>query len=328
MDKDKYILITGASGFIGSGIIKYLNDLGYENLILIDDLNDDKWKNLVSKKFLDIINIEDAFSFLRANRKKISSIIHMGACSDTTCSDANYLLENNYRFTKDLAIFSIQNNIRFIYASSAATYGDGKNGFDDDIENLDNLKPINMYAYSKHLFDLFAKRENLFDKIVGLKYFNVFGPNEYHKKHMSSMIYKMHNIANTGEVIKLFKSNDLKKFDHGEQKRDFIYVKDAVNFTCKFLFSPYDKAAGLFNVGSGLASSWNEMAKYLFLALKKDANIKYIDMPNTLSDQYQNYTKASTTKLKNIFKDEFKITSMKDSINDYVNNYLLEGEMW
>jgi ADP-L-glycero-D-manno-heptose 6-epimerase len=237
------------------------------------------------------------------------------------------LLENNYRFTKNLADFAVSNNIRFIYASSAATYGDGRDGFDDDIDNLENLKPINMYAFSKHLFDLYAKREKFFNKIVGLKYFNVFGPNEYHKEHMASMIYKMHNIANNGDIIKLFKSNDLKSFDHGEQKRDFIYVKDAVNFTCKFLFKPFDKVSGLFNVGSGIATSWNEMAKHLFFALKKDAKIEYVDMPINLNNQYQNYTKANILKLQNLFQKDFTVTSMKDSVDDYVN-YLSKDLRW
>jgi len=320
---EKFIIVTGASGFIGSVVVRNLNDKGYKNLLLVDDLKNGKWKNLVGKEYIDIIFKEEIFDFLKGREKEIAGIIHLGACSSTTCMDENYLLENNYRFTKKLCEYAIKNDIRFIYASSAATYGSGSDGFVDDEDSLHLLKPINMYAYSKHLFDLWAKKMGYFDKIVGLKYFNVFGPNEYHKGEMSSMIFKMKNkIVDEGSIL-LFKSNDLKNFKHGEQKRDFIYVKDAAEMTTIFLEKPYIKASGLFNVGTGKAVSWNKLAFALFDAINKKAKIDYIDMPENLNKQYQNFTEANMTKFKSVFKDKFKTTAISDAVKDYVRNYLI-----
>ncbi len=325
-DLEKLIVITGACGFIGSCVVRHLNDLGYTNLLLVDDCKEgDKWKNLVGKKFIDLISKHVVFQELEEKRNEIDSIIHLGACSDTCETNADYLIENNYRFTKKLCQFALANEIRFVYASSAATYGDGKLGFSDDEDFLEKLKPLNMYAFSKHLFDLWAKREKLLDKIVGLKYFNVFGPNENHKKHMSSMIYKMAHVVNNDGLIKLFKSNDLNNFDHGEQKRDFIYVKDAVKMTTLFLNEKYRNVNGIFNVGSARASSWNEMAKYLFGSLKKEIKIEYIDMPLSLTNQYQNYTCANMEKFKNI--SDYQLLSMQEAVSDYVP-YLIGNERW
>lgn len=325
---EKLIIVTGASGFIGSGIVRYLNDLGYTNLLLIDDVKNGKWKNLVGKNFIDILPKEKLFDFLKGKEKIIEAILHLGACSSTICKDENFLYENNYKYSQRLAEYAVLNDIRFIYASSAATYGDGTYGFSDDISQIHKFVPINMYAYTKQLFDLWARREKLFDKIVGLKYFNVFGPNEYHKGFMSSMILKMHEKVKKDGKIMLFKSNDPINFKHGEQKRDFIYVKDAVKMTCIFLKEKFKNIAGLFNIGTGKATTWNEMASALFNSLNKDVNIEYIEMPNELHKQYQNFTQADMTKYTKLFKTDFELTPIHDAVQDYVVNYLNEDKRW
>lgn len=322
MSKAKIKIITGAAGFIGSCLVAYLNEQNDEDLLLVDDLKKDiKWKNLVGKRFIDIISKNDLFSFLEKNAKDVEAIVHLGACSDTLEKDADYLLENNYRYTRTLANSAVKNHLRFIYASSAATYGDGDLGFSDTL--LHELRPINMYAYSKHLFDLQAQKDKIADKIVGLKYFNVFGPNEYHKGHMSSMIYKMTNIARNGDEIGLYKSND-SKYTDGGQMRDFIYVKDAVKMTSLFL---ENSLCGIFNIGSGLATTWNSIAKHLFSALNLDPKIKYIDMPQALSNQYQNYTCADMSKFLKMYPD-YKFTCIEDAVTDYVKNYLIPNKTW
>jgi len=326
--KDQIIIVTGASGFIGSCTIKHLNDLGYTNLVLVDDLKNDKWKNLVGKKFIDLIFKEDLFDFLKGRGNEIEAIIHLGACSSTICRDSNYLYENNFKFTQKLCEYAVENDQRFIYASSAATYGDGSMGFSDDENLLESLKPINMYGYSKHLFDLWAKNQKILDKIVGLKYFNVFGPNENHKEEMSSMIYKMEKKIQKDGKISLFKSNDPYNFRDGEQKRDFIYIKDAVKMTCLLLEDAFKDVSGIFNIGSGIATSWNELAKALFNALKMPVKIEYIDMPKELDKQYHNFTNADMTKFKKLYASKFEITSIQDSVKDYVQNYLLKRERW
>jgi len=243
----------------------------------------------------------------------------MGANSSTTEKDADLLLTNNYQYTKALAEYSLENNIRFIYASSAATYGNGALGFDDELTKCKQLCPLNMYGYSKQLFDLWAMKSGAFEKIVGLKYFNVYGPNEYHKADMRSVVHKaFEQVRDTGKV-KLFKSLN-KDYKDGEQMRDFIYVKDAVNMTLHFLKHP-DKN-GLFNVGSGKARTWNDLVTALFNALNKPVNIEYIDLPDHLADKYQYFTEANTGKLKNAGYNE-PVSSLEDGVNDYVKNYLL-----
>ena len=243
----------------------------------------------------------------------------MGANSSTTEKDADHLFSNNYLYTKELAQYSLEKNIRFIYASSAATYGDGSLGFDDDDNKLETLRPLNMYGYSKQLFDLWAKKNDAFDKIVGLKYFNVYGPNEYHKGDMRSVVHKaFEQIRDTGKV-KLFKSLN-PKYKDGEQLRDFIYIKDAVDMTLFFLDKP--NVNGLFNLGTGKARTWNDLVTAIFKSLNKPVNIEYIDLPEHLRDKYQYFTEAKMDKIK---KAGFNspITSLEDGVADYVKNYLL-----
>ncbi len=260
------IVVTGGAGFIGSAIVWRLNQLGKENIIVVDELGkNEKWKNLVGLKYRDFVNklefieqiLDDVIPY------NIEAIIHMGANSSTTEKDADHLLDNNFNYTKELSKYCVEKNIRFIYASSAATYGDGSLGFDDDENKLQQLRPLNMYGYSKHLFDLWAKTNHISDRIAGLKYFNVYGPNEYHKGDMRSVVHKaFEQIRDTGKVC-LFKSLN-PKYNHGEQMRDFIYIKDAVDMTLYFLDNP--NINGVFNIGAGKARTWNDLVTALFNA--------------------------------------------------------------
>jgi ADP-L-glycero-D-manno-heptose 6-epimerase len=249
----------------------------------------------------------------------IDAIFHIGANSSTTEKDADYLFSNNYLYTKELAKYCLEKNVRFIYASSAATYGDGSLGFDDDENKLETLRPLNMYGYSKQMFDLWAKRSGAFDKIVGLKYFNVYGPNEYHKGDMRSVVHKaFEQIRDTGKV-KLFKSLN-PKYKDGEQLRDFIYVRDAVDMTLFFLDKP--NINGLFNLGTGKSRTWNDLVTSIFKALNKPVNIEYIDLPEHLREKYQYFTEANMNKIKKAGYN-LPISSLEDGVSDYVKNYLL-----
>ncbi len=323
----KLIVITGAAGLIGSGVVRLLNDQGVFRLLLVDDLKQgEKWKNLVKKRFVDLISRHALFDFLAARGNDVEAVIHLGACSDTVETNADYLLENNYRFSIRLAEWTLSHNKRLIYASSAATYGDGSFGFSDDEALLEDFSPMNMYAFSKQLVDLWMKREGGLKKAVCLKYFNVFGPNEYHKGRMASMVLKMAHKARTEGVIRLYKSND-PQYSDGGQMRDFIYVKDAVRMTCSFLEPKYQNASGVFNIGSGIATTWNELAESLIGALDKPCRIEYVDLPPELLRQYQNYTCADMEKFFSLVP-HCKMTSSRDAVFDYVRGYLLEDARW
>lgn len=326
--KDKIIIITGAAGFIGSAVVRHLNDLGYQKLLLVDDIEtSEKWKNLLGKTFSDFISKHQLFDWLAIHAVEVGGIIHLGACSDTLEKDGDYLMENNYRYSQKLCRIALQNGIRFIYASSAATYGDGSRGFSDDIDSLEELQPLNLYGFSKHIFDLWAKQNGLFDKIVGLKYFNVFGPNENHKGHMASMVYKMVPKVKNEGVVHLFKSSEPTRFADGEQCRDFIYVKDAARLTCDFLFN---NNAGIFNMGRGSPTTWNQLATALFVALGKKPNIEYIDMPSDLIKQYQNYTCADMKRFldKHNQPESAPSYTIETAVCDYVQKYLLKDQRW
>ncbi|MFT5171554.1 MAG: ADP-L-glycero-D-manno-heptose 6-epimerase [Candidatus Marinamargulisbacteria bacterium] len=315
------IIVTGGAGFIGSAFIWKCNQEGIRDIIIVDDLNtSDKWENLIGLSYSDYIH-KSVFSQMVSENKldlKVDAIIHMGACSATTETDADYLMENNYRYTKLLCNWALANNARFIYASSGATYGGGENGFSDSHGLLQDLAPINRYGYSKHFFDLVAQENDWLDKIVGLKFFNVFGPNEYHKGDMKSVICKAYRqILDDGE-IRLFKSyND--KYPNGGQLRDFVYVKDCVDIMWWFMHNP--EKNGIFNVGTGQARTWNDLAKSLFSAMKTDPNISYIDMPDSLRNQYQYYTKAEIKKLEEV-GCPIKCRALEEAVDDYVKGYL------
>lgn len=318
------IIVTGGAGFIGSAVVWRLNQLGRNDIYIVDELGtDEKWKNLSGLDFKDFIN-KDVFLSKWVDELvtlNAEAIIHMGANSSTTEKDADFLLKNNYRYTASVAHGALWNDIRFIYASSAATYGDGKLGFKDDKKLIPRLRPLNMYGYSKNLFDHYALKEGMLKKIVGIKYFNVYGPNEYHKGDMRSVVHKAYGqIKETGSV-KLFKSKN-PKYKDGEQLRDFIYVKDAVDMTLHFLFKN-NKAGGLFNVGTGKARHWNDLVKAIFNALNKPVNIEYIELPPHLEKKYQYFTEADITKIRAAGYKK-KITSLETGVKDYVQNYLLK----
>jgi ADP-L-glycero-D-manno-heptose 6-epimerase len=319
------ILLTGGAGFIGSALIWALNRRSLENILVCDELaTDEKWRNLVPLRFDDYLAATELRNLVMdesALLNEVRVVFHLGACSSTTEQDLGYLMRNNYQFTRDLAEWAARRRLRFVYASSAATYGDGSAGMDDDEEKLDRLRPLNGYAFSKHRFDVYAKKRGLLDSLVGLKYFNVFGPNEGHKKEMRSLVRKaFEQVQQTGK-IQLFRSYRPEYAD-GEQRRDFLYVKDAVEMTLFLAANP--SARGLFNLGSGRARSWNEVASAVFSALKTPPLIEFIEMPETLRGRYQYFTQAN---IKRLLSTGYKgpESSLEEGVTDYVQNYLLTG---
>ncbi|HZI33123.1 MAG TPA: ADP-glyceromanno-heptose 6-epimerase [Candidatus Binatia bacterium] len=315
------VLVTGGAGFIGSALVWALNRRGCDDIVVSDILGtNEKWRNLTPLRFADYVEADELLPRLQSGALgKFDLILHMGACSATTEKDATYLIRNNYEFTRDLSLWSLAHKTRFVYASSAATYGDGLAGMEDDDSKLDTLRPLNMYGYSKHLFDLHAKRAGFLNKIVGLKYFNVFGPNEDHKGDMRSLVHKSFAQVQGKGVIQLFKSYR-KDYKHGEQKRDFLYVKDCVAMTLHLAATP--KANGLFNIGSGGARSWIDLANAVFSALKKKPVIKFIEMPETIRDKYQYFTQANLLRLRGAGYVA-PVTSLEKAVSDYVRNYLV-----
>lgn len=319
------IVLTGGSGFIGSCFLWKLNKEGITDILVVDDLgNNDKWKNLSGKKFTDYVQKNDFLELIENNKiPKPKAVVHMGACSSTTVTDGDYFIQNNYEYSKKLALWAFKNKARFIYASSAATYGDGAFGYKDDVEIINKLKPLNMYGFSKQLFDLWMINKGLNKKGVGLKFFNVFGPNEYHKGEMRSVVCKKFPKVKDKGFISLFKSY-WRDYKDGEQRRDFVYVKDAVEVMFYFL-SNSDKN-GIYNLGTGQSRTWNDLANAMFKALDKKPNIKYIEMPDYLRPKYQYYTEADITKLRNAGCD-LQFQDLETSIADYLtylkqNTYL------
>ena len=319
------ILVTGGAGFIGSALIWALNRRSFDNVLVCDELAvDEKWRNLVPLRFDDYLTAADLQEWVgteSALLNEVRVIFHLGACSATTEQDLGYLMRNNYQFTRDLAEWAARRRLRFVYASSAATYGDGSMGMNDDEENLDRLRPLNGYAFSKHRFDVYAKKRGLLDSSVGLKYFNVFGPNEGHKREMRSLVLKaFEQVQQTGKM-QLFKSYR-PEYAHGQQRRDFLYVKDAVEMTLFLAANPSIK--GLFNLGSGQARTWNELASAVFAALKRPTVIEFVEMPEMLRGKYQYFTEANIQKLRSAGYSgpEF---SLEQAVGDYVQNYLLPG---
>jgi len=318
---DSRVLVTGGAGFIGSALVWALNRRGCEDIVVCDILGtNEKWRNLTPLRFKDYVEAADLLPRLQSGALgKFDLVLHMGACSSTTEKDATYLAKNNYEFTKDLCAWSLKNKARFVYASSAATYGDGSAGMDDDDSQLEKLRPLNMYGYSKHLFDLYARRNGFLKKIVGLKYFNVFGPNEDHKAEMRSLVHKSFAQVESEGVIRLFKSYR-KDYRDGEQKRDFLYVKDAVAMTLHLAATK--NAGGLFNIGSGKARTWIDLANSVFAALGREPEIQFIEMPETIRDKYQYFTQADISKLRASGYKEI-ITSLENAVADYIRNYLV-----
>ncbi len=317
------IVITGAAGFIGRNMVAELNRRGHDDLMLVDRLGtDEKWKNLVGLQYEDLVDLEDFRAAVRDRAlDDVKAVIHLGACSATTETDADYLLDNNYAYTRELAIWCLEQGIRFVYASSAATYGDGAQGYSDADAVTPTLSPLNMYGYSKHMFDLWALKHSLFDAIVGLKYFNVYGPYEDHKADMRSVVHKAYGQIVENGYVNLFKSYKPDYAD-GEQKRDFVFVGDAVDQTLWFVENP--DVGGLFNCGTGQARTWVDLANATFAAMDRDADIRFIDMPETLREKYQYFTEADMDKVRAAGYDKAP-TSLEDGIGTYVRDYLAIG---
>lgn len=309
------IILTGGAGFIGSCFLWKLNQEGIKDVLVIDHLDkDEKWKNLVGKSYYDYIQKNDFFNAVISRQvPKPQVIIHLGACSSTTLTDANYYIKNNYEYSKVLALWAFELGIPFIYASSAATYGNGELGYDDDLTKIKNLSPLNMYGYSKHMFDLWLLNNNYINKTAGIKFFNVFGPNEYHKSDMRSVICKNYDEVSQNGLMKLFKSYN-ENYPDGGQRRDFVYIKDVVD-AMYFLFQNPSKT-GIFNLGTGKSRTWNDVAKSMFAAVGKKENIEYIDMPDYLRAKYQYFTEA---KMDNLRKAGYNkpFMELEDSVKDY-----------
>jgi ADP-L-glycero-D-manno-heptose 6-epimerase len=315
------IVVTGAAGFIGSAMVWKLNQMGIDDILVVDDLGmADKWKNLVGKKFSDYFHKTDFIKALLTNKfGKIEAIIHLGACSATTEKDAEYLMQNNFAYTKDLATYAVENKIRFLYASSAATYGDGALGYSDADLVTPTLVPLNMYGYSKQLFDMWAMQNEILGQITGFKFFNVFGPNEYHKEDMSSVVFKAFGQIQKEGKLRLFKS-DRDGIGDGEQRRDFVYVKDCIDVMAFFL---QNRKGGVFNLGTGVARTFKDLATATFNAMKKPVNIEYIPMPDALKGKYQYFTQADMSKLRSVGYTK-SFGSLEDSVADYVQQYLMK----
>ncbi len=314
------VLVTGGAGFIGSALVWALNRKGCERIVVCDRLGtDEKWRNLTALRFQDYLEADDLFGCLEDDSLgDIDLVLHMGACSATTEKDASFLIRNNFEFTKDLAGHALARGIRFVHASSAATYGDGTAGMSDTLEDLSRLRPLNMYGYSKHLFDLHAWRHGYLDRIVGLKFFNVFGPNEDHKGDMRSVVHKSFGQVERERRITLFKSHR-EGCAHGEQRRDFLYVKDAVEMALHLAAHP--AAGGLFNLGSGTSRTWLDLAHSVFAAMDRKPEIEFIDMPETLRPKYQYFTQADIAKLRTTGYEP-PATPLEDAVRDYVQTYL------
>jgi len=316
----KYI-VTGGAGFIGSNIVKELNARGEDDILIVDELGTgEKWKNLVGLKYEDYLDKDDLFTVLADGLlNDVEAVYHLGACSATTEKDADYLAENNYGYTRALCEESLAHGVRFVYASSAATYGDGNRGYSDADADTPTYKPLNMYGYSKHMFDLWALKSGAASQIAGMKYFNVYGPGESHKDDMRSVVHKSYGqILETNEV-KLFKS-DRPDYQDGEQVRDFVYVKDAVNET--LWFGENREVSGIFNCGTGTPRTWVDLVSAVFRAMGREPNISFIDMPGHLKGKYQYHTQADLTKLRAAgYAAAF--TSIEDGVADYVQNYLM-----
>lgn len=322
------IVVTGGAGFIGSCLVAELNARGRYDLIVVDHLagdDDPKKKNLVGKRYQRYYDKAEYLKLLRRDQFDfdVECILHMGACSSTTLQDADYFEKNNYEYSCIVAQWALKNNARLIYASSAATYGEGAQGYSDQESLIKSLKPLNLYGESKQKFDVWVLANGFEDKMVGLKFFNVFGPNEYHKGDMKSVVSKAYDRVVSEGKMSLFKSYN-PKYKDGEQMRDFIYVKDAVDVVMFLMEHP--AINGIFNLGTGKARTWNDLAHSLFNAVGRKTNIEYIEMPEILRGRYQYFTEAQMDKLRNAgYAKAF--TSLEDAVSDYCS-YLSTKRCW
>ncbi len=319
------IVVTGGAGLIGSALIWSLNRRGFEDIVVVDSMDrSEKWKHLVPLRFTDYVDCEDFIDLAGEHRNyfgDVRTVFHLGACSATTETDADYLMRNNYEYTKHIAHWAIDLGARFVYASSAATYGPLEDGLSDEAD-LHALRPLNMYAYSKHMFDLYAQRTGLADRCIGLKYFNIFGPNEDHKAEMRSVVVKAYEQIRESGSVKLFKSYR-PEFRDGEQCRDFLYVKDAVEMT---VHAAQSGITGLLNIGSGEAHTWLDLVRPIFRAMQVPERIEFTEMPETLRPKYQYCTQARVERLR-ASGYTAPVTPLADAVHDYVVNYLIPGRV-
>ena len=319
------VIVTGGTGFIGSCLIRMLNDRGISEIYVVDEVGStEMWKHLVNKKYIEYIRKDQLFEKLSSLRGKISHVLHMGACSATTERNFDYLYQNNVEYTKKLWEFCVEENISFIYASSAATYGDGTHGFDDK-QDIAILEPLNGYGYSKQLVDLWAREQTTAPKQhVGLKFFNVYGPNEDCKDDMASVVYKSFYQILEKESVRLFRSHR-PEYEDGGQLRDFIYVKDICNVISFLMDHP--EINGLFNLGTGKARSFADLVKATFAAMEKPEQIEFVDMPEHLRGKYQYFTQAKMEKLIEAGYDK-PFYSLEEGVRDYVQNYLSKNAVY
>lgn len=333
MADQSYIIVTGAAGFIGSCMVAYLNENGYRNLVLVDDFGaEEKRKNWEQKAFAHAVERYNLFNWLNENDVKIDCFIHLGARTDTTEFDYSIHEALNVQYSKDVWYYCVLRSVPLIYASSAATYGAGELGYDDNHEVIDKLKPLNPYGISKNEFDKWALQQTEQPPSwTGLKFFNVYGPNEYHKGRMASVIWHSFNQIKNDGVVKLFKSHR-PDFEDGKQLRDFIYVKDVVKVIAWMMNSMLNKdwskeKNGIYNLGTGKARSFEDLVKATFAGLELEPNIVFIDMPEDIRDKYQYFTEANMQKLKNAgYSDQFY--SLEAGVDDYVRNYLTAGKIY
>ena len=326
MNKNSFILLTGAAGFIGSYLLGDLNKQGYNKIIIVDDFTDeDKWFNLSNKKFITKVERDELFDWLRSADPKIEFVYHLGARTDTTEFDYSIHQKLNVEYSKSIWNYCTEKNIPLVYASSAATYGNGEFGYKDNHDIVGELKPLNPYGVSKNEFDKWALQQTSQPPFwAGLKFFNVYGPNEYHKDRMASMIFHGYNqIKKTGKV-KLFKSHK-PEFRDGEQLRDFIYVEDVAN-VCYWLIENRVES-GLYNLGTGKARPFKDLVTAIFTSLNREPQIEFIDMPEDIRDKYQYFTEADMNKLKEAGYNE-KFFSLENGVQDYVKKYLLRNEYY
>ncbi|MBK8139779.1 MAG: ADP-glyceromanno-heptose 6-epimerase [Chitinophagaceae bacterium] len=325
MEKNKVILLTGAAGFIGSYLLGYLNKQGYKNIIIVDDFSEeDKWFNFDSKDFIAKVEREELFDWLKREEPGIDFVFHLGARTDTTEFDYTIHEKLNVEYSKNIWNYCTDRNIPLVYASSAATYGSGELGYKDDHELVKKLQPLNPYGVSKNEFDKWVLQQTEGHTAshppfwAGLKFFNVYGPNEYHKGRMASVIFHSFNqIKSTGKV-KLFRSHR-PDFKDGQQLRDFIYVEDVAK-VCYWLME-HTIISGLYNLGTGKARTFEDLVKATFAGIGKEPAIEYIDIPEDIRDKYQYFTEADMNKLRNAgYKDSFY--TLEEGVGEYVKNFL------